>query len=208
MTEKAFRLDFFIAIAALVVSVLSTLTLIYQTRVIGQQYASTIWPYLSVVGTYDLHGISLDLVNNGMGPALIESAQLEVDGKPVAGWNGYFKALSDQPSIRKFNRWAEKYVLEGRLPPGTNLSFSTVGPETTIRPGDSAKLMTMEFPASVPQRAILAHRMTFTFCYCSLNANCWTLREDQKANARARPVSVATCATSYTIEPPTVTGAR
>jgi len=48
MNEKAFRLDFFIAIAALLVSAISAIALIYQTRVIGDQYAATIWPYLSI----------------------------------------------------------------------------------------------------------------------------------------------------------------
>ena len=44
MNEKAFRLDFFIAIAALLISALTAGALVYQTRVIADQYAATIWP--------------------------------------------------------------------------------------------------------------------------------------------------------------------
>ena len=47
VNEKAFRLDFFIAIAALLVSTLTAATLLYQTHVISDQYAATIWPYLT-----------------------------------------------------------------------------------------------------------------------------------------------------------------
>jgi hypothetical protein len=208
MTEKAFRLDFFIAVAALGVSVLSTLTLIYQTHVIGQQYASTIWPYLSIVATYELHGASFEVSNEGLGPALIDSAQLEVDGKPVAGWTGYVSALAKEPSIRTAILSARKAALAGHMPAEPRMRFSSIGPGSTIRPGDSSELIKMDFPDYVPLQAILAHRMTIDFCYCSLNGNCWTMHSDQNTKSASHPVAVAACTTSYSIEPPTVTGVK
>ncbi|MGC2633018.1 MAG: hypothetical protein WA215_02280 [Candidatus Cybelea sp.] len=56
MNDRNFRLDFFIAIAAVLISALTAGTLFYQTRVIGDEFAATIWPYLSVGTTYDTGG--------------------------------------------------------------------------------------------------------------------------------------------------------
>ena len=104
MNDRAFRLDFFIAIAALLVSALTAGTLIYQTRVIGAQYAATIWPYLSVETTYDNpSGVTIALNNEGLGPALIHSAHLSVDGKDASSWYDYFIVLAREDSrLRSF----------------------------------------------------------------------------------------------------------
>jgi hypothetical protein len=59
VSEKAFRLDFFIAIAALLVSAASTIALIYKTRVIGAQYAATIWG--TAIAATLKHGLDLRL---------------------------------------------------------------------------------------------------------------------------------------------------
>src|SRR5579863_2155170 len=115
MNDRAFRLDFFIAIAALLVSALTAATLIYQTRVIGHQFAASTWPYLSVSTTLDPQAISLDLANDGLGPALIRSAQLTVDGRPLPSWNAYFQTLAtEEPALRALFTRAAAQALAGR----------------------------------------------------------------------------------------------
>jgi hypothetical protein len=198
MNDRAFRLDFFIAIAALVVSILTTATLVYQTHVIGEQYAATIWPYLSINSSYSPHGQRLDIVNDGVGPALIESAQLSVDGKPVSSWKDYLKALADQPSIRTLYRKSEAAMLLGQRPDG-KISTSSTGPGSTIRPGDKVELLDMEMPAYVPLTALQSHRISFDFCYCSLNGSCWTHHATPGATKSEPRIPVSHCATSATI---------
>ncbi|MBV8375238.1 MAG: hypothetical protein JO302_06980, partial [Candidatus Eremiobacteraeota bacterium] len=134
MNERAFRLDFFIAIAALLVSALTAGTLIYQTHVIGAQYAAAIWPYLSVETTYDNpNGVTIALNNEGLGPALIHSARLSVDGKSVASWNDYFLTLArEDPRIRSFFTRMQAAVQRG-LVPRVTIATSTVA-STAIRP--------------------------------------------------------------------------
>ncbi len=194
MTEKAFRLDFFIAIAALLISALTAGALVYQTRVIADQYAATIWPYLSVTGTFGPNGGTLDLENDGLGPALIESAQLSVDGKVVPNWNDYLDVLVSVPEIQAAVVHAAK----------TNklvISTGSIGPSSTIRPGESKQLLSMSYDLNVPPAFLSRHVIALDFCYCSLNHSCWTFHSTPSSTGQSAdtPVPIARCATAASI---------
>lgn len=178
VNEKAFRLDFFIAIAALLVSAVSAIALIYQTRVIGAQYAATIWPYLTVNENYNGRQQQIVLANDGMGPALIRSARLDLDGRPLQSWTAYMTRLMSD--------------IEGAPRLGQSVGFTAqgVGAGSTLRPGASLTLFSASFSrgiASTAIGAILKHRLDLRFCYCSLNGSCWTMRASS-----AGPVSTQT----------------
>jgi hypothetical protein len=195
MNDRAFRLDFFIAIAALLVSALTAGTLIYQTRVIGAQYAATIWPYLSVDTTYDNpSGVTIAIDNDGLGPALLRSAQLSVDGKEVSSWNEYLLALvRNDVRIRSFFKRMEAAALSGHPPPLT-ITTASIG-STTIRPGQSKVIFKLwsSSPGLVPLDAVAQHPMTIDFCYCSLNGSCWTLHATPGKNGGPNPHPVSQC---------------
>lgn len=166
MQDRAFRLDFFVAVAALLVSALTAGTLLYQTRVIGAQYAATIWPYLTVTENYNDRQQQIVLANDGMGPALIHAAHLEIDGRPVPSWTDYMGRLVAG-------------VKGARL--GQSMAFSAqgVGAGSTLRPGASLTLFSASFSRGIASNAIAAileHRLVLRFCYCSLNGSCWTMQ--------------------------------
>lgn len=193
MNDRAFRLDFFIAIGALVISALTAAALVYQTRVIADQYAATIWPYLSVSTTYSSNGEKIEISNDGVGPAIIQSAQLSVDGKNVQSWNDYFRALLSEPEVRTLLA----HLVKVRHFP--TISSSSVGISTTIRPGDSHTLLAISYPESLSMQALLQHKLALDFCYCSLNGSCWTLHATPAVQSRDTPQSVSHCATSAEI---------
>jgi len=202
MKEREFRLDFFIAIAALLVSALTAGTLFYQTRVIGAQYAATIWPYLSVESTFDNpNGETIALNNDGLGPALIRSAQLSVDGKKVSSWNEYFATLiRSDPRIRGFFLRMERAMLAGQHPPLT-ITTASIG-STTIRPGQSKTLLRIWSPSAdfVPLDAVAEHPISIDFCYCSLNGSCWSLHAMPGKSGGPDPQPVSRCTSSAEIE--------
>lgn len=200
MTEKAFRLDFLIAIAALLVSAVSALALLYQTRVVADQYAATIWPYVSSNGRLGPRGLSIGIVNDGLGPALIQSAQLIVDGKPVPGWNAYLGVLLKEPQVRAFFVQERADLLAGK-PAGGSIMADSLGPGTTIRPGDSLMLWNFDF-ANAPALAISHHTVGIKLCYCSLNKSCWTLDTTGTKNPNATR-SVSACTSNTSIAPMT-----
>lgn len=186
MDEKGFRLDFFVAIGALLISAVTAATLAYQTHVIGNQYAATVWPYLNVNATYSYYGAEIQLENDGLGPALIRSAQLSVKGGKVPGWAGYIHALVQDPKIRPFFRH------------GMTISMSSVDSSMTLRAGDTKTVFAVHFPAIVPPANIAAHTLAIDFCYCSLNGNCWTLHSAPE-RGMPRTAHVSGCTSSAAI---------
>ena len=198
MNDRAFRLDFLIAVAALLVSGFTAATLLYQTRVIGDQFAATIWPYLSIGTTYDVNGETIDVTNDGLGPALVRSAALKVDGVAVRAWDDYVLALADDPGLREIFQRTRTAVATGKAR-GATLSMSSIGPSSTVRPGNSITLLKIELEGDVPTHALTKHSLTIDLCYCSLNGSCWTLHSTPgRISSDPRPISV--CASASAIE--------
>jgi hypothetical protein len=189
MNQRAFRLDFFIAIGALLTSALTALTLVYQTHVIGAQYAATVWPYLSVTATYGLRGEKFEIGNDGLGPALIESAQLSVDGRPVSGWPSYLRALAKEPGIRR--------IFRGKA---VTVSMGSITGSTTIRAGDSKSVLAISVPVNIPTAELVAHTVAIDLCYCSLNGTCWILHAQPGAESSEHPAQTSTCTRGANID--------
>lgn len=189
MNDRAFRLDFFIAVAALLVSGFTAATLLYQTRVIGDQFAATIWPYLSLGTTYDVNGETIEITNDGLGPALVRSARLTVDGTPAAAWDDYVLVLANDPDLRSSFARTRAAVAAGKAKNAT-LSMRSIGPSSTVRPGESATLLKIALDGDVPTRALTKHSVTIDLCYCSLNGSCWTLHSTPGSiSPDPRPIS-------------------
>jgi hypothetical protein len=79
---KGFRIDLVIAVCALFVSSLATAASVWQSRVVAQQLASQVWPYVSVQTMYDERSVALVVANEGLGPARIRSVVFTMDGVP------------------------------------------------------------------------------------------------------------------------------
>jgi hypothetical protein len=176
------RTDLLIAVSALLISSLTCVATIVQTRVIANQLSATVWPYLSYDSTFDRGSVDVELENDGLGPALIRSASLAVDGRPMATWEDAGKALGKLPGAKS-----------GRS------SFSSLGPGSVIRSGASHPLVhltittasaTQNATAMVQLRRWLQERVVVTVCYCSTLENCWLLRS---APGNSLPAEVARC---------------
>jgi hypothetical protein len=79
------------AVIAALVGLLALCVSGYTAYIQRQQVRAQVWPYLET-------GISgskreLSLVNKGVGPALIRSVQIYVDGKPQRNWDAVYAAL-------------------------------------------------------------------------------------------------------------------
>jgi hypothetical protein len=205
MNDKAFRLDFFMAIAAVVISAVTAAALIYQTHVIGDEFAAAIWPYLSVGTTYNASGETIEVSNDGVGPALVRSAQLSVDGRKVRAWNDYLDAIERDPELRGLFMRAKAAVEAGSTANAT-ITMSSISPSSTLRPGESRTLLKISLPFTVPLGAMAKHAVALDFCYCSLNGSCWTLHAIP-GQISPDPAPVSHCADraaiqSNTIAPP------
>ena len=159
----------------------------YQTWVINQQFGATVWPYLAVDTTTNPDGMIVALTNNGLGPALVRSAQISVDGRPASSWKDYVNGISKDPLLR--NRHFHMHT-----------STTSVDASTTIRSGESLQLMAVQMKTPLAAVVIPRHPIGLTFCYCSLNEHCWELHTVVGQAGGPLPTPVRDCAVGARIE--------
>jgi hypothetical protein len=164
--RKAVRPDLLIALCALLVSTLATSASWWQTHVVAQQLQAQVWPYLTVTGTLSSDEITYAIANDGLGPAVIRSVVLSVDGKPQ-------RTLVDA-----------LHALIGRLGKRAHgLSLATPGAGSVIRVGGSVTMFRLTSPVLAPLLARQTGRVALRVCYCSIIGTCW-LKESQQSDPR------------------------
>jgi len=79
------------AVIAALVGLLALCVSGYTAWLQQQQVRAQVWPYIETGISTSKH--DLTLVNKGVGPALIRSVQIYVDGKPQRNWDAVYAAL-------------------------------------------------------------------------------------------------------------------
>lgn len=174
--ERLLRFESVIAICALLISAITGAAVVYQTHIIQSQYAATIWPYLDIsTNAITSRHMEVVLTNDGLGPALIRSAQLFVDGHHMARWDGLTSIVQ-----RDANGHAE-------------FGSSAINASSTLRPGDAEKIIQVKLGSNVSPSVLLKHETVIQICYCSLNNSCWRVRTVVARVTGEYPHQVASC---------------
>jgi hypothetical protein len=151
----------FSSVLALSVSFLALAIGAYQTRLMQNQARASVWPSLAIGYTYndagENAGFTLQIDNNGVGPARIESVTITLDDKPIRHWEEVLKQLLPKGEV--FVHISD--VNGNVLPPNTNR-------ETTIE----ALKITKPEQAKIFNEA--RDRFKMDICYCSVYDECWT----------------------------------
>ena len=141
------------ALAAVVASLVGLLALLiagYTAYIQRQQVRAQVWPYL-ISGNNDLTQ-SLVVDNKGVGPAIVRSVQVWMDGKPQRDWN--------------------QLVANIGLPRHSFLQ-STINRDV-LSPGE--ELQVIRFPDKalwLRFKAAVSNRMAMDICFCSTLGECW-----------------------------------
>jgi hypothetical protein len=188
MDEKRFRLDFVIAFCALLISTVAALASVYQTRVIAQQFSATVWPYVSFDDTTSPWSFEVDLRNDGLGPAIVRSVSITLDGKPQPSLETLLARLShEEPQALG--------AIRAALRAGAKLQVTTSTPKPGLVVPANAQHVVVRVQGAVLVRYVgpAFKRVGISLCYCSLTGTCWT----QSHQARdAEPKPVASCGRS------------
>ncbi len=174
--RRSVRVDLLIAVCALLVSSLATLASWWQTRVIQQQLSAQVWPYLSVGESIDNDVFTLDVTNDGLGPAVIRNLSATVDGKPVGSFTAMMHAILGPHLL-------------ARAPHGQamGLHANSIAPGDVIRAGSSINTLTLKSKRFAPLLLAAYPRVEITMCYCAiLPGTCWF--KDTNTNADPKPV--------------------
>lgn len=167
--ERSLRFDLLIAVCALLISAVAAGASVYQTHVIASQYSASVWPYVTVTGSGSSTGFKLAIENDGLGPALIRSAQLRFAGRPLASWR---ELVSEAP-------------LKAAASKSELLNASSVDASTVVRAGETLPIFSLSsagFAAHQPAVANAASRVDVRLCYCSILGRCWTVESLLRSN--------------------------
>jgi hypothetical protein len=173
--DPRFRLDLIIATLALLASASASIATVVQTRVVANQLSAAVWPYLNFTTTRSPNSLVVTLDNDGLGPALIGSASLIVDGHPQRRWRDAITILRSKPQRKKFRP--------------VKFSFSEFGIGTVIRPATDFQIFRVDgSDAPLVARETQGH-VSLEICYCSILQKCWRMRLESDAT----PVETKSC---------------
>src|SRR4051812_43022413 len=162
-------LDRALSLAAGVVAAAALLTPLYEARINRPHQKIAVWPYLTQFNS-DSGGVyTRQVANVGLGPALVRSFQVRVDGRVVRDWGAVRAAL--MPDAAWHRSESTSFGLGSVLTPNGHL--------TLLQLGDSADARRFHS---------VVDRLETQVCYCSLYDECW--RVSSKATT---PVKVSAC---------------
>lgn len=145
----------FIAAAALIVSISAVVVGLYEASLQRHHDQAEVWPRLEIrVYTNGPKGASVLLENTGIGPAIVESAVVTLDGKAQRNWTAIVRAIGGTDSL--------------------GLSNSSVAGHG-LRPGDEVSLMAL--PAAGMPRPFwpAIGRVAVVICYRSVFDQRWVV---------------------------------
>ena len=159
------------ALAAIIAASIGFLALLvsgYTAYVQRQQVRAQVWPYL-ILSNYDTER-SLSVFNKGVGPAIMRSARVRVDGKPQPDWDHVLDALG----IAKPRKYFLSTIHVNVLSAGEHTQIIAFADESVYRAFRDAALA----------------RMKTDLCYCSTLGDCWSYSDTIFGNApKVEPVS-------------------
>ncbi len=160
------------ALGVIIAALIGLLALVvsgYTAHIQRQQVRAEVWPFL-LVGAYP-SGQAVGVHNKGVGPAIVRTVEIRVDGKPQRDWNGVLGAMGLGTA---------------------GVTISTIH-DTVISPGE--RMLPVSFADRDAYERFLdaaRRRVDVEICYCSTLGDCW-LNSDRGSTRRSRTRPVDRC---------------
>ena len=148
---REIRYDAIAAVIATLVGMLALLVAGYTAYIQRQQVRAQVWPWL-VAGNND-NDRSIEVLNKGVGPAIVRSAQVFVDGKPQPDWQHVLKALGAVP-----HTYSQSTLNPNVLTPGEKVPAIQFADEDDYKRFKAAAVLRLT---------------SVNICYCSTLDECW-----------------------------------
>lgn len=146
--------EMLIALAALAASLCAVAVGAYEAYLQRRYDRATVWPRVELTSTTGPDGARLDLVNSGLGPALVHSAVVTVDGQRARDWQDVLTRLLGHP----VKRYSTSSVYDRAIRAGESVTMAAVPPEE----------LSGVSPAAL-------ERLGVTVCYASVYGESWEL---------------------------------
>ena len=178
-TEKRLvRLSFWqtvLSVVGVFIAVLALYAALTESQAVRQQTAAAVWPFVQLsvedYDTGDRAGFMLSVTNSGVGPALVRSVRVVLDGQAMRDWEQVVTQLGGE-----LNEQVGRSTLSDRvLSPGVRRDLITVTDQNLAR-----QFQTM---IANPENSI-------SYCYCSIFDECWVADSRRQA---LEPTTVQSC---------------
>lgn len=160
------------AVTALIAALIGVLALLvsgYTAYIQRQQVRAQVWPRL-LLANFTSEG-AMKMLNKGVGPAIVRSVEVAVDGRPQRDWKEVVAALGLPPSPLRTSTIGDYVISANEEVPV--VVFADAGRFREFRDASRAHL-------------------TIDVCYCSTLDDCWTYR-DRMDDARPAVAPVGSC---------------
>ena len=146
-----------VGLSAILISIATLFVYVYQARIMQEQLHTSVWPRIEWSNS-NVGGVYVEVINKGIGPAIIKDAVMKVDGKKIYNTDSLFHELIGD---HKNMRVVTSYVV-GRV----------------MAPGESFKpfLVTDSSSVYLLDSAFRVRQFEFEICYCSIYDDCWVSR--------------------------------
>lgn len=165
--------EMIVALAAIVVSVMTLGVYIFQARIMADQQQTSVWPYVEWTLTFlseENQEFYISVMNKGVGPALINDTKLYLDGKPYT-YNDYRDFMKDLVGQETRDcLWIVYSVADNRV----------------MAPGEEVKIFHAKAWQGTRIPSIDYDRIKYSLCYCSIYDDCWTTDGTISVEGRCR----------------------
>ena len=160
--------------SAIIIAIASLAITLYEAKATREHDRMSVWPRLTQESSDSAGRYERTITNVGLGPALVRSFEVRLDGTAESSWSPVANAL-----------------LAGNKPDG--VFFSAVGPGTVLLPGHTIHVLTLIAGSASGAAMAQDHRVTSRLCYCSLYDDCWSVTTGQ-----AEPAKLPSCPSNDT----------
>ena len=183
------KMEIWVSITAMITAVAAVVVAILQTQVMHDEAALereharlSVQPSILVYAHSSVGdsggSFAFGMINQGLGPAVVEGFSVEIDGETGVNWaqaialatNGSVQLRGEKRNVRDIS---ESSINDGMIIPAGN----------DIRPidlGTNTEVAALLRPVS--------DKIKVSFCYCSLYNECWSAN-----NKKTRPTKVENC---------------
>jgi len=156
--------DKIIAISATVTAVVALVVAALQVRNEQEFQKLSVEPYLELgnTGNPRINYYAFLLINNGLGPAVIKSSEISIDGNPVSDW---LEAITLVNSLDTNDPDLE-----------VQFNYSDINIDRRIRAEEVIEIVRIAPYSEVAQRfhnSMTPERVKYRICYCSIYDDCW-----------------------------------
>ena len=155
---RGIRLELLIATLALLASAAASIATVVQTGAVERQLSASTWPYVTISTTVSPRDVKLDVINEGLGPALIRNATLTFDGKRYVRWRDVLHAMARKTHSKQH----------------VGLEVYDFGNGSVVRSGETSRIIGVHGPLALRFATATAPLTNVALCYCSILQQCWT----------------------------------